>query len=276
METSQDDYSVNLSDVIFIKRISTNKFINIYTALWRHQLVCVKEIIDENRSVENEITILTKCIHPKIVQFLGFYHRYILFEYMENGNLRDYITKTTPPMMTMSHKINMMKDISVGLHYLHNREPCGIFHRDLKPDNILVNKYGDVKIADFDVSKLIDNDKIDTYTGHTGEIGTYMWTAPEVLKHEEYNHTSDIYSLGLLFYYIWTSLHPFDDTNMSSIQIAYAKINNTTNISGVPNILDNSSLNTIIQQCCSHVKKERPSTGVIIDFIHTHLLLHNH
>ena len=69
---------------------------------------------------------------------------------MEHGDLRDYMA-VRRNVLVASDRLRMMRDIAVGLHYLHNRTPCGIFHRDLKPDNILVNRHGDVKIADFNV-----------------------------------------------------------------------------------------------------------------------------
>ena len=263
METSQKDYNISLSDVVFINRIRRNNCIVVYTAFWRHQLVFVKEIIGEERSVFNEIRVLTKCIHPKIVQFLGFSNNFMFFEYMEHGDLQEYISKHKT-MITRIHKVNMMKDITIALHYLHNRRPNGVIHRDLKPQNILVNKNGDVKLADFDVSKLVETSETDKYKGHTGETGTYVWTSPEVLRHETYNYTADIYSLGLLFYYVWTCKTPFEHLQMCPIQIAFAKIQNTIQI---PIISEDLFLSSIIQQCCIYDKNKRPSTELVIGLL---------
>jgi serine/threonine protein kinase len=269
METSQTDYQIQLQDVRFVKILRRTEYVNIHLALWRHQIVCVKEIVEPSRSVEREISILTKCIHPKIVQFLGYSGKYILFEYMENGDLRDYMALYDRALTSMD-RIRIMLDISIGLHYLHNRTPCGIFHRDLKPDNILVNRHGDVKIADFGVSKMVSSDETTKYKGHTGEMGTYMWIAPEVLQHQQYNYTADIYSLGLVFHYIWTSVLPFKHLHMTAIQLAFAKINNTIVI---PSINDNTLLNSIVEKCCTYDPMKRPNTADIIDLLH-HIVSH--
>ena len=66
-----------------------------------------------------------------------------------------------------------MKDITIGLNYLHNRKPSIIMHRDLKPDNIRVNEYGCVKIADFGISKLIFDNVDMNHAKHTGETPVF-------------------------------------------------------------------------------------------------------
>ncbi len=263
METSKVDYQINLSDIQFLKNIHSSEFVNVYTALWRHQLVCVKEIKGDKRSVHKELKVLTKCIHPRIVQFLGFHKNFMIFEYMKGGDLRNYITKNKNNLSRMK-RISMMRDITIGLHYLHNRTPCGIFHRDLKPDNILLSEHGEIKIADFDVSKLVNSKDTTKYKGHTGEKGTYIWIAPEVLNHDAYNYTADIYSLGLLFFYIWNEVYPFHHLNMNSMQLAFAKSQNKIVI---PNTLDNTILNSIIMKCCHFDPKKRPNTFEVIKMI---------
>ena len=72
----------------------------------------------------------------------------------------------------------------------------GIIHRDIKPQNIFVSKNGDYKLGDFGIAKTIEKT-----TGGT-KIGTYKYMAPEVYKSEPYNHTADIYSLGLVLHWL--------------------------------------------------------------------------
>ena len=263
METSRLDYQIDLSDIQFLEQIHKNDTVTVYTALWRHQLVCVKEICGDKRSVETELKVITKCIHPKVVQFFGFYKNCMVFEYMKGGDLRQYML-LHKNNLTKQKKLYMMRDITIGLHYLHNRTPSGIFHRDLKPDNILLTEHGDIKIADFDVSKLVKSKDMFEYKGHTGEKGTYHWIAPEVLNHTVYNYTADIYSLGLLFYYIWNEVYPFQHLKMSPIQLAFAKSQNTVTI---PNILDNKRLNSLFTKCCDFDPLKRPNTLEVIQFL---------
>lgn len=224
--------------------------------------VCVKEVnTDEN--ISNELLILSKCIHPKIVQFLGF-HRgniktTILFEYMENGNLYDYMKTSN---LTSIQKIQIMLDVSKALHYLHNRYPEIILHRDMKPSNILINKYGDAKIADFGISKMVKQNDEFNCNKHSGEKGTYVWMSPEVLKGEQYNHMADIYSLGLIMYYIWTGRIPFSELKMTTIQLMFQK---NKGVLMLLDIEDCDMLNTLIHHCVMYDPASRPNTKHIIE-----------
>ena len=264
MNTSQIDYIIN-DEIQYIDSVFEYKTVRVYKGLWRYQTICVKEV-ENNDKLDNELLILSKCIHPKIVQFIGMkkdqFKTSIMFEYMENGNLKEYLKKNIIPD---DQKYKIMKDIVIGLHYLHNRQPNIVLHRDLKPENILVNKYGEVKIADFGISKLVNNSSCHNYKGHSGEQGTYIWMAPEVINHEPYNYLCDIYSLGLIMFYIWTGKVPFSETNMNTIQIMFAKINNNITVS----INNNEKLNALVQWCIMFEKEKRPKTSDIIKQLST-------
>lgn len=264
MHTSQIDYNIKLNTIEKIESIIKNKFVDVYIAKWRkYQKVCVKQICNSDEA-NNELNILSKCMHPKIVQCLGVSEdddfTYIFFEYMENGNLEDYIQKVK---LDPKKKLQIMIDVAIGLHYLHNRSPDIILHRDLKPANILINTHGSAKISDFGISKLVDSKCSSIFSGHTGEIGTYVWMSPEVLKHEYYNFKSDIYSLGLIMYYIWTEKKPFEELKMNTIQLMFAKFQDKLHIS----IDNNIELNELVQKCCSFDKETRPSSEEVIDIL---------
>lgn len=260
MNTSQIDYIIN-DEIRYIHNVFEYKNVRVYKGLWRHQIICVKEV-ENNDKLDNELIILSKCIHPKIVQFIGMqkneFKTSIMLEYMEHGNLKEYLKKN---IISTDKKYKIMKDITIGLHYLHNREPNIVLHRDLKPENILVNKYGEVKISDFGISKLVNNSSSHNYQGHSGEQGTYIWMAPEVINHEPYNYLCDIYSLGLIMYYIWTGRPPFEEKRMNTIQIMFAKINNNISV----NINDNIKLNELVQLCTMFEKDNRPKTSDILE-----------
>lgn len=261
MNTSSVDYRINVDNLIKCDTLARYNKVDIYTAKWRkYQTVCVKQIEDD--TVENELCILTKCIHPKIVQFLGAGKKkdstYIIFEYMENGNLENYLSKVK---LDANQKYKLMLDITIGLHYLHNRNPEIVLHRDLKPENILINIHGEAKISDFGISKLVNSETCNSFSGHTGEKGTYIWMSPEVLKHEDYNYKSDIYGIGLILYYIWTENKPFVEYDMNTIQLMFAKFQNKLEIS----IKDNDDMHDLVHMCCLYEKDNRPDTDVIIE-----------
>ena len=244
---------------------------NVFKALWRHETVCVKHISFDTecskhtkKDIENEVSVLSKCIHPKICQFLGANvgdgNAYLLFEYMENGDLVEYMKHTE---LNNKQRLQIMIDVAKGLCYLHNRKPHIIMHRDLKPQNILIGRYGGAKISDFGISKLVhQKDKV-SFHGHTGETGTYTWMSPEILKHQDYNFKSDIYSFGLLMYYVWTSKMPFAQLNMNMMQLMYAKFNNDLVLE--PFEQEQRELSDLINWCVQIEPETRPEMGEIIE-----------
>ena len=265
METSDIDYEIDVNELNFLETICEYNETRIYKALWRYQLVCVKEIPKSN----NELMVLSKCIHPKITQFLGAGNNdtsvFAITEYMVFGNLREYVHCIEG--FESIRKIAL--DVAIGLHYLHSRKPQRVLHRDLKPENILLNESG-AKICDFGVSKLtkktMENKQLATIIKHnspqhTGEIGTYLWAAPEVLAFERYDHKADIYSFGLVLYFLVTKRNPFEEYRLHTVQLVYKKVHNTIEL----NIPEDCPWASIIARCVAHNPSERPDTETLIN-----------
>lgn len=91
--------------------------------------------------------------------------------------------------------VNIGKDICTALTLCDNR---GIIHRDIKPSNILVSKDGDYKLGDFGIARVMEIKSSSLTKG----IGTYDYMAPEVRRGEKYDKRADIYSLGLVLYWL--------------------------------------------------------------------------
>ena len=279
MCTTTSDYGVDISEVVKLEKISENKNSTIYKALWREELVCIKEVCT-TKTIHNELNVLSKCIHPKIVQFLGAHIGHgvtsMMFEFMENGNLEDYIKKNNNSISN-SKKITMIKDIVLVLHYLHSRKPHTVIHRDVKPANILVNKYGDVKVCDFGLSKLCQTGLFTltssylsgTHKNHSGEKGTYLWMSPEVCSHQKYDHMSDIYSLGLTIHFIWTNRLPFEEMELSIVQLMYAKMKNKLELK----YSANGMMNDLIYNMTHFDPKNRIRSKQILQKLNTMMIL---
>ena len=163
--------------------------------------------IEDKELVRIEIGILKLCHHPNIVRLLDHLENndyiYIITEYIEGGTLGQYFKKKK---FNFSERqaTNIMMQIANGVKYL---QQYGIVHRDLKPDNIMItqqNDYGVIKIMDFGLSKIVSPNErmVDGY-------GTLSYVAPEVLLRTPYNKEVDIWSLGVILFYMLSGKLPF-------------------------------------------------------------------
>ncbi|KAI6108406.1 kinase-like domain-containing protein [Pisolithus croceorrhizus] len=167
------------------------------------------------QALKMESETLKDLDHPHIVAYLGFEETpnflSIFLEYVPGGSigscLRDhgkfdeYVTRS------------FTAQILDGLAYLHSKN---IIHRDLKADNILVEKSGICKISDFGISKRTDDDQ----GAFTAMQGTVFWMAPEVIgsqKGKGYNSKVDIWSVGCVVLEMWAGRRPWPDEDFFTV-----------------------------------------------------------
>ena len=178
------------------------------------QQVAVKIINKDNiKTTEDkelgriEIGILKLCHHPNVVRLLDHLENedyiFIVMEYIEGGTLGQYLKKRNFNFSERQAS-SIMSQIANGVKYLHT---YGIVHRDLKPDNIMItqqNEFGVIKIMDFGLSKIVSTQEkmVDGY-------GTLSYVAPEVLLRTPYNKEVDIWSMGVILYYMLCGHLPF-------------------------------------------------------------------
>lgn len=103
----------------------------------------------------------------------------------------------------------MLIQLLCGLKALHDLK---VMHRDIKTANILVSKSGAVKLADFNVSKVVKNDGL-----LKTQTGTPYYASPEVWQDKPYNYKSDIWSLGCVMYEMATGRVPFKAADMKGL-----------------------------------------------------------
>ena len=163
--------------------------------------------IEDKELVRIEIDVLKLCHHPNIVRLLDHLENneyiFIVMEYIEGGTLRQYFKKKKFNFSERQAS-NIMYQIVSGIKYLHQ---YGIAHRDLKPDNIMItqqNDFGIIKIMDFGLSKILSPKEkmVDGY-------GSLSYVAPEVLLRTPYNKEVDIWSMGVILFYMLSGHLPF-------------------------------------------------------------------
>lgn len=169
-----------------------------------------------------EAQILASLNHANVVQVYELVQvaaqEYVVTEYVEGITLSELLLRSIP----FSQKVDLALQVARGLYHAHSR---GVLHRDLKPNNILIDKEGCAKIADFGIAMV----HADTCAVRKPEVGAdwLRWSgtpcamAPEQTLGQATDQRSDIFSLGLLYYELFTGCRPF--SGASDIGVA-AKI----------------------------------------------------
>ncbi|KAF0717824.1 Aste57867_2072 [Aphanomyces stellatus] len=168
------------------------------------QLVAVKRLRPDHNTPKNvdsliqEIDLMTRFNSPYLVHFIGatwttdMTDLTCVVEYMEQRDLQSYLTKTKGrPLVNFpwKHKMAVARNMALALVYLHDQK---VIHRDLKSPNVFLNQKMEAKLGDFGIARHVVEKSM------SNAVGTYRWTAPEVLKGKYYSVKADIYSFGMV------------------------------------------------------------------------------
>ncbi|MCE9528998.1 MAG: serine/threonine protein kinase, partial [Planctomycetales bacterium] len=155
-----------------------------------------------------EARALARLNHPNIVTVYDFGQSdgvyFLLMEFVDGLNLRQTMKSGH---LSPQEALAIVPHVCDALQYAHDH---GIVHRDVKPENVLLDKSGRVKIADFGLAKLLTQSPLDYTLTHSAQVmGTPRYMAPEQIEHPmEVDHRADIYSLGVMFYEMLTGELP--------------------------------------------------------------------
>eukprot|EP01094_Clydonella_sp_ATCC50884_P029918 TRINITY_DN955_c0_g1_i1.p1 TRINITY_DN955_c0_g1~~TRINITY_DN955_c0_g1_i1.p1 ORF type:complete len:285 (+),score=78.48 TRINITY_DN955_c0_g1_i1:1-855(+) len=152
---------------------------------------------------------------------------------MERGSVRDVLDRKGKNI-PWDLRVQMAVDAAQGMNYLHSRK---VIHRDLKPQNFLVNDKWTCKIADFGIST-IKPDNTQTLT----VIGTPVYMAPEVLAHSRYTEKADVFSFGVCLIELFSGHRPYSEpkyrrTNQTQLMFRVVKEQLRPSTDGLPSPL---------------------------------------
>ncbi|MEQ1829742.1 MAG: serine/threonine-protein kinase [Pirellula sp.] len=157
---------------------------------------------------EREARTLAKLSHPNIVAVYDFGRThddlvYFTMEYVHGLNLREALNSM---QINTAEAMGIVKSMCHAIHYAHSK---GVVHRDIKPENILLGDDGTIKIADFGIAKIVDQERAGKLTATQTVLGTMHYLAPEQLEaRSEVDHRVDIYALGVVLYELLTKELP--------------------------------------------------------------------
>jgi serine/threonine-protein kinase len=171
---------------------------------------------------QQEAEAVAKATHANIVQVYACAETdgitYMALEYVEGRNLKEFMAKKGPPDLLLA--ISFMRQIAAALQ---RASELGIIHRDIKPDNILLTRKGEVKVADFGLSRVLVGDQQPLNLTQSGvTMGTPLYMAPEQVEGKTIDPRTDIYSFGVTCYHMMSGVPPF--TGKTAFEVALAHV----------------------------------------------------
>lgn len=188
------------------------------------QIVAMKFISKQNKSVSDldnlkkEIHIIKQVNHPNIIRMIETFEtstEICVVTDFGRGELFDAIK--TDRKLPESEIRNICVQLVRALHYLYS---VNIVHRDLKPQNILIVSDGQIKLCDFGLSRAMSPN---TEVLHSLK-GTPLYMAPELVSQKPYDHRSDLWSLGMILFELFTGRFPYTSDNVVSLMHEIKKI----------------------------------------------------
>ncbi|XP_057753891.1 putative receptor-like protein kinase At5g39000 [Arachis stenosperma] len=213
---------------------------------------------------KKEIEMLCELRHTNIISLIGFCYRkqkrIVVYEYMVNGSLHDYLNNKNKEPLSWKKRLEICIGVARALHYLHvGAKRCCIIHRDIKPHNILLDGNMVPKISGFELSlygalsaskeKKIEVDCV---------AGTVGYIAPEHIRHGYVTDKSDVFSFGIVLQFVMghdVSCFKHDaDTLEETID---------PNLNGKIAPECWQVFTSVIQRCLQHEADERPTMGEV-------------
>ncbi|MER2079915.1 MAG: Stk1 family PASTA domain-containing Ser/Thr kinase [Ruminococcus sp.] len=173
------------------------------------------------RRFKNESKAIAMLSHPNIVKVydvsFGDMIQYIVMEYIDGITLKEYIDRQG--IIEWKDVLHLTTQILKALQHAHE---CGIVHRDIKPQNIMLLQDGTIKVTDFGIARFSDKA---TRTMTDQAIGSVHYIAPEQARGDNTDGKTDIYSVGVMLYEMLTGRLPFDGD--SAVTVALMQLQST-------------------------------------------------
>jgi eukaryotic-like serine/threonine-protein kinase len=165
-----------------------------------------------------EARLVARLAHHSIVAVIdrGVYegNPYIVFEYIDGENLKQLVGREGP--LPVERALELAIAIARGLAFAHQE---GFVHRDVKPQNVLLNGKGEPKVTDFGIARSLEAQEGQTQTGTV--LGTCDYISPEQAQGRRVDELSDVYSLGIVLYEMLTGEVPFAGDNFVAVAMQH-------------------------------------------------------
>ncbi|KAA8542657.1 hypothetical protein F0562_023844 [Nyssa sinensis] len=300
----RDEWEIDPSKLIIKGVIARGTFGTVHRGIYDGQDVAVKlldwgeeghrtdaEIASLRAAFTQEVVVWHKLDHPNVTKFIGATMGSselniqtenghigmpsniccVVVEYLPGGALKSYLIKNRRRKLAFKVVVQIALDLARGLSYLHSQK---IVHRDVKTENMLLDKTRTVKIADFGVARVEASNPNDM----TGETGTLGYMAPEyndwqfgllnspfqlVLNGNPYNRKCDVYSFGICLWEIYCCDMPYPDLSFSEVTSAVVRQNLRPEM---PRCCP-SSLANVMKRCWDANPDKRPEMDEVVSML---------
>ena len=257
-----------LSDFIVERELGKGHFgaVFLVTSKLTKKVYAMKEIKqnryndeDQRKEVQKEIKLLENLKHPHVITYFASFREngnfYIITEYINGGSLESFMNFYQQKGKHIEEKLvwDLLAQSLSGLVYLHENQK--IIHRDVKPDNILLDKELNLKISDFGVSAINKKDTEEFLKCHGTCAGPIQYMAPEMAQGGTYEFKSDIYMLGLTFFKLLSGKMPEKKFVDQDDNIIVKKDSSAS----IPNIYSQSLIN-FVKKLLTYDVNDRPNS----------------
>ncbi|KAM6541888.1 hypothetical protein CsatB_006335 [Cannabis sativa] len=279
------------------EKIGEGSTANIYRGTWRGSDVAVKCInphffTSNDKAVTffaQEIETLAKQRHRFVLQLTGacfdppnraWFVTELLTMTLEEwlhgpgGRPKQPMTTRRPgPVPSLGLRLARALEIAQAMQYLHEQRPK-VIHRDLKPSNIFLDNDLHVRVGDFGHARFLRDEEM----ALSGDTGTYVYMAPEVIKCEAYNEKCDVYSFGIIMNELITTEYPYIQIHYGPAQIAMEVVEGNLRPRLVEDKNDNIIIREVIDLICQSWNgdpSKRPSFTTITSLLKKIIVIQN-
>lgn len=269
----RENWAIDFKEIVFGPRIGAGGFGEVYKCKYNRTMVAVKtlqKIEDDDPQALMaefmvEMKLMSKLRHPNIVEFIGACihnpNLAIILEFMAGGSLYRAIHRRRRNVLgpfPLLKTVWIAYGVAKGMAHLHSQYPV-VIHRDVKSPNVLLGtNVREVKITDFGLSRL----RVNSYV-NTGPGGTPEWMAPELLRQDQFNEKSDVFSFGVILWELVMCEKPWRDDH--PMQIVFKVGSRGEKLPTPPPEACEPELREMIVECFADDPNRRPDFKKIVE-----------